>query len=291
MTDFNAAEMVSTATADKEIRRTKLESLRERGLINGLDLMKDFEARCAERRATPPLNTGIAQLDRLLGGLMPGYYAIGGPTGTGKTALAMQIAGNVAQSGRRVMIVSMEMNPDVLLTRDYARLSAQRDENGTCGPEVTAITYLMGLDTDPAASVKEWYAHNMAANIEIYAPDFGTDTTGAALGGMLGDYIGATGETPALVVIDYLQILQTPGGLTDKQAIDANIRAISAFAVQRKIPVLLLSSFNRSGSALGKTSDNAALSGSALIEYQAEATLLLDAFRTAKDDRGEAYSL
>src|SRR5918994_3307459 len=62
------------------------------------------------------ITTGIASLDKFSGGLHRGEYVIlGGRPSMGKTALATQIAYNVAQNGGGVFYASLEM-PVPLLT-------------------------------------------------------------------------------------------------------------------------------------------------------------------------------
>lgn len=56
------------------------------------------------------LSSGFPSIDKLTGGFMPQEQTVlAGRTGTGKSALAFQIAANVAQHGGRVAIFSLEM--------------------------------------------------------------------------------------------------------------------------------------------------------------------------------------
>ena len=69
----------------------------------------------------PGLSTGLRPLDRLLGGLQTGLYILAARPSVGKTALALQreirAASNVASSGGRVMIFTLEMSPEQLVRR------------------------------------------------------------------------------------------------------------------------------------------------------------------------------
>jgi len=62
-------------------------------------------------------STDIADLDRLLGGVCPGLYAVGAVTHTGKTAFCLGVAAAFAARGQRVLFFSPEMPADVLLER------------------------------------------------------------------------------------------------------------------------------------------------------------------------------
>lgn len=64
------------------------------------------------------LKTGLHGLDAVLRGLGPSdYMLIGGATSMGKTALAVEIASNVATAGGKVAFWSLEMTQEQLATR------------------------------------------------------------------------------------------------------------------------------------------------------------------------------
>lgn len=83
------------------------------------------------RRDNRVAQTGVADLDELSGGIMPGTLtAIGARPGTGKSAFCLQTAVNVARSGLKVMFFALEMtnaqNMDRLVMM-YTRNINQRD--------------------------------------------------------------------------------------------------------------------------------------------------------------------
>lgn len=61
------------------------------------------------------LSTGLAGVDRMLGGLEPSLIICGGQTSIGKTAFSLQLSMNIASKGHQVCYVSGEM-PAVQLT-------------------------------------------------------------------------------------------------------------------------------------------------------------------------------
>ncbi|NJE05816.1 NACHT domain-containing protein [Thermococcus sp. M36] len=78
----------------------------------GIDVLTVPELEFTERilNTSERLGTGVPQLDDLLGG---GLYRgsivmIAGPTGSGKTILALTIASNIARSGKKVLYVTFE---------------------------------------------------------------------------------------------------------------------------------------------------------------------------------------
>jgi len=71
-----------------------------------------------ERRNHVGLFTGIESLDSGIGGLFPGeLFILAARPGVGKTALACQIAENVAGCGNLVLFCSLEMSDVELITR------------------------------------------------------------------------------------------------------------------------------------------------------------------------------
>lgn len=83
----------------------------------------------------PAVKTGIRGLDDLLtGGIRREYILIGGRQGHGKTLLAMQLAGKLANDGRRGYVVGYEMSAMQILMRDIARETR------------TPVTHVMGRE-------------------------------------------------------------------------------------------------------------------------------------------------
>lgn len=93
----------------------------------------------SEREKRPPaIPTGLDHVDKLLnGGLRPGLYLLGAAPGMGKTALALQIADNIAASGRNVLFYSLEMVKEELIDRSLCRISKQQNLRK---PEIQPLT-------------------------------------------------------------------------------------------------------------------------------------------------------
>lgn len=71
---------------------------------------------------TNSVATGFEKLDRFTGGIMPGELTvIGARPAVGKSAFAMNIALNVAKTGKRVLLFSLEMTEDSWVERMMAR--------------------------------------------------------------------------------------------------------------------------------------------------------------------------
>lgn len=87
------------------------------------------------------IETGIKSLDKKLGGGLPrgSFTAIASRPGMGKTAFALQIAGNIAENGYNVIFFSLEMSKDMTLER-----MAKQGTNNECN---------IIIDDTPAISV------------------------------------------------------------------------------------------------------------------------------------------
>ncbi|MEE4350623.1 MAG: DNA repair protein RadA [Pacificimonas sp.] len=91
----------------------------------------------------PRAQTGIGELDRTLGGgLVPGSAVlIGGDPGIGKSTILLQVAGKLAQSGRRVVYISGEE------AADQVRLRARRLGLGDAPLELASATSVRDILT------------------------------------------------------------------------------------------------------------------------------------------------
>jgi len=166
--------------------------------------------------------TGFQSLDRVLGG---GFrhrdlIVLGGDVGSGKSAFALSLALRAAVAGYRVAYFSGEMDEDRLMERALALESrVQVDElRGGKLSEVArsavgaAALRLKGLPLSVHPMVGRQFD-------EVLEP--------------------AWGHNPALVIVDYLQLLPPPAArLTQEEDAAATVRALKALALERHVAVL-----------------------------------------------------
>src|SRR6266705_2687832 len=79
------------------------------------------------------VSTGLRDLDTITLGLSPGLYLVAAATGTGKTAIAGQIALHVAEQHGPVVFVSMELTDVDLAVRLVAVITSIRKEKLVTG--------------------------------------------------------------------------------------------------------------------------------------------------------------
>lgn len=87
-------------------------------MSNGANLLLDRLEQIEISGETPGVPTGIKTLDSILGGLdRTNFYILAGRPGMGKSALALQMAYNMAKAGRGVLLFSLEMGEAEITNR------------------------------------------------------------------------------------------------------------------------------------------------------------------------------
>lgn len=224
----------------------------------------------------PVGSTGIASLDRVLGGgLHPEVYVLAAEPGAGKTTLALQIADYVARFGsRRVVFVSAEMSAAQIVAKSLSRLSAET------ALDPLTVRDVMRMD---AGRIEDIQAAADVYRAEV-APSIATIDEAVTVRSIASLY--ASGFDPCepkpVLVVDYLQIMPsaTDTVQTDMQHHTSNMSALCEIAKLHRVPVLVISSMNRTGR---NSSALASLAGSSAIEYGASAVMFVSV-----DGEGEA---
>lgn len=182
--------------------------------------------------------TGIESLDDYVTGFRSGeLILLGGRPSMGKTSVALNIALNVARTGKPVIICSLEMNPEAMAVRAISEQSAQ-DCNAVSYRDIiggNVADWQMGNVVEAAKKVAE-------LPIQFLTREF------SDLGSMKAGVVQAKkalGGKPALMVIDYAQLLKTPAKSRYEQITEISIY-LKAMAGQMGFPILALSQLSRS---------------------------------------------
>ncbi|MBO6214196.1 MAG: toprim domain-containing protein [Lachnospiraceae bacterium] len=229
--------------------------------IDGISASVDTEA----------IPTGFSTLDAILdGGLYEGLYVVGAISSLGKTTLIMQIADYVAASGTDVLIMSLEMARNELMSKSISRhtleLTLQRKGDTRDAKTARGITagrrYAnysrkeLQLIQDSIKAYGEYAQHIF---ISEGVGDITVDTIRETVrkhilytgGKLLIDDNGKEhieGGRRPLLVVDYLQIIAPYNErATDKQNTDKAVIELKRISRDYKIPVIAISSFNRPG--------------------------------------------
>jgi len=238
-----ACEIVSTAKRPDEVlpqtvaklnnfqHRTE-ESSVARASVGLDDVLAELDAR-AHGNFTSAIPTGYTTLDRTLrGGLHPGEVVVAaGRTSDGKTAFMLNVAVNAARTGQHVLFISAEM----------PRSALQQRAISLCGGcNTNRIQSGWQYESDLARARR---GADEVRNLPIYIEDTPAITIGK-LAARASVFVRKHPKT--LIVIDYLQLLQTGQKFSLREAEVAFIsREVKRIARITNCPVLLACQLNR----------------------------------------------
>jgi len=180
------------------------------------------------------VSTGLRDVDSMTLGLSPGLYLVAASTGTGKTALAGQIALHVAEQHGPVVFVSMELSAVDLGVRLVSVLT-----------NIPKDHLVVGRLTDE----QQGEVHAAVERLEksqLYIVAGSGYTTGDVRAHLLRAQ-AATGSKPALLVVDYVQLLadEEGDGRSRERNVSAAAKALKTLAGELGVPVLALVQLNR----------------------------------------------
>ena len=223
-----------------------------------VDLQANIDARRQGYGEVWP--SGFAKLDAKLDGGFLGEQLIflGAISSLGKTSFALQIATQIAESGKDVLIFSLEMSKDELNAKTISRYTYLQTESEKALQDYRLTTrdiltgriggVAMGEATDYEGQVyvnAYKAATKIAGNVHIWVGENDVDVD--KLREIVDVHIRATRRRP-FVVLDYLQILQPSedARTSDKRLLtDYDVTRLKVVSRDFHIPVLVISAFNR----------------------------------------------
>lgn len=213
----------------KEIRDNGLISMQDAAIKTFDQLDKD------QKREDQPTNrilSGITTMDNKLGGLRGSeYVAIGARPSVGKSIFALTYCVNAAKQGKRVLLVSLEMDEVSITERVIASQGGGTLNEITSGNITdegwTNIARVMG----PIANLPMWYSvtANTVDKIRRCAYELFEN------GGI------------DMIAVDYIQLMEAPGNgrMNRQEEISQISRGLRLMAAELKIPILVLTQLNR----------------------------------------------
>lgn len=241
--------------------------------------------------ATEPTPTGFSELDETLdGGLPAGLTTLGAISSIGKTTFAVQIADQIAATGRSVLFVTIEQAARELVAKSLSRLTKtlakygfdQHSFEGSSAGEILNPRRRSSWSirqTQTLANACEIYNRTIAPYMHIME---GVNQPSVADIETLARCMTAHDEKPPVIFIDYLQLLaQQSDRDTDKQAVDKNVMILRQLARELQTPVVIISSLNRAAYSTGVTLESFKESGA--IEYGSDLLLGLQPWRMSRD--------
>lgn len=237
------------------------------------DALQEVFARFDEIREaggkTTGLATGFSGLDRVLLGMGKGdLVIIGARPGMGKTSFALNIASNVAKTGKTVCVFSLEMSAEQLVSRVLSSEACVENSKMRTGM----------LDENEWRRLGEITGKLAETNILI------DDTTGITVTGMKGKLRRV--KNLGLIVVDYLQLMQADRTIESRvQEVSVISRGLKLLGKEFGVPVICCAQLNR---ATEKTQDKmpqlSDLRDSGSIEQDADVVLFLHREGYYKDD-------
>lgn len=245
----------------------------------------------------PPrfIQTGIGDLDAVLsGGLSEGVHVLMARPGAGKSALSLTIAMRAAKGGRNVLYASVEMTRQQCLARccsSISRVTPGIDDFYWSGwermgwnakREVMQYPHLLEAGNDDALSDFLSTKPAIKAMRELWRVCPGLAIADgdevSSVDALVRTVREGKGAGLDLLVIDYLQSLDPPEGTEDSEQttqISRTAEAIRDLSKELRLPVLAISSMNRSGMRSDDVSMSSAY-GSNKIEFGAVSVMQLN---------------
>lgn len=223
-----------------ELAEQKIYSVRQGREIKGLSPLKsvimDLYAQLDERSRSdsdiPGLSTGFRDLDVALTGLNKSdLILVAARPGMGKTAFALNIALNAAKSsGKDVVVFQLEMSKDQLASRflaSEALLDSHKLKTGS-------------LNQDDWIKIAR--ATSVLAKTQLYVDDNPAITVAE-----IKAKCRRLGENLGLIVIDYIQLMQSGGKRSENrvQEVAEISRSLKIMAKELNVPVVCLSQLSR----------------------------------------------
>jgi len=247
-------------------RLIEIQSERSDDLVNAHDLMPttmlDVSDIAENKASAIGIPTGFRDLDRIVRGFKPGnLVVIAGRPSMGKTALALNIADNVASAGYHVGVVSLEMTSREL----GMRLVCAR-------AEVSANSISTGLNCDAMRNLTRAAASLSELPISFY------DASMVSALDILSRCVAMNAKRKLdVLIVDYLQLI-SPANTRENRAeqIAETTRYLKGLARRLQVPVIALSQLNRA--LEGRPERRPQLSdlrGSGAIEQDADQVLFV----------------
>ncbi len=237
------AEKLDAGDSLEEVRDWMLRELKsvkdisDNGLISIRDAaMKTYEQLEKDQRndeqPTNRIFSGISTMDNKLGGLHGSLYvAIGARPSVGKSIFALTYCLNAAKQGKRVLLVSLEMDEISITQRAIASQGGGTLDEITSGHISVAGWATIASVIGPIANLPLWYSTtaNTVEKIRRCAYELFEN------GGI------------DMIAVDYIQLLEAAGNnrLNRQEEISKISRGLRLLAAELKIPILVLTQLNR----------------------------------------------
>lgn len=255
--------------------------------LSGVLEQADGRLRAGSHAATRVWPTGFDILDKnLANGFRSGeLILLGGPQGLGKTTWALQVARNVARSGRSVVFFSFEHDPQTLLVRLVALEAGE--VGGMEAPGIARVRESFEATDGPGGALAERLSDTVGgaeavARVQEYSDRLmlhrstGSSTSLDVIRAAVEQTKKTTKQLP-LVVVDYLQKVNVPDGShIEDERVTRIVEGLKDLALDVDIPVLAVVAADKTGVTTGRRMRVDNLRGSSALAHEADTVLMLN---------------
>ena len=212
---------------------------------------------------------GFPKLDEMLaGGLKPGSLNIlAARPAMGKTALAINMAANVAATNKPVAIFSLEMSKQEV---------AKRFMSASMNRPLTQILYSHKMTSEDKREINN--AVVKLSDFPVYIDDT-SDINPVTMKSKLTELAAKPESSPKLVVVDYLQLMSLPGNgnRSRNEEVTTISRQLKLLAKEFGVPIIALSQLSRGAAKRDDhTPQLSDLRDSGAIEQDADTVMFID---------------
>ena len=256
--DANTVFDAITATNINEVKAELVKQYQNNYSAGGT--ISEFDNVILSNANTPAIKTGFNIFDKVLdGGLYEGLYAIGAISSLGKTTFCLNIAEQIAAGGNDVFIIALEMSKYQLISRSISRLTFCRYLNDKEHINYEWCKTSRGIsdgsryknynsnELELIKTARNYYAENIGQHIYIHEAIGNLTVT--TIRELIARHYEYTGRRP-VVIVDYLQLLKHENQFVnsnDKTRTDYNLTELKQLSRDYKLPIIVISSFNRAG--------------------------------------------
>lgn len=207
------------------------------------------------------VKSGFENLDKCTT-LYPGLYVLGAISSLGKTTFALQLADQIAATGRNVLYFAIEQGIAELWAKSIARTIKKHDLK----PCINSLEIRSTEADNPVIQEAYKFYQESAKHMHIISGNF--YTTVEDIDKTIDSFVNETKQSP-VVFIDYLQIIsKVKPGCDSRSAIDECITKIKTIQQKHNLIVVLISALNRA--SYMSTVDFESFKESGCIEYTAD---------------------
>ena len=254
-------------------------------VFNHKDSMSLYHKAIRERQSREPLNIGFPKLREALTAVLTrgGLIMLGGAPSSGKTTFAMQMLCSIAEHDKRdIMIISLEMGYDELMSRDISRIMYSKVNKQTAKSATDLLngysidngikTLFTEAERNAEAKAEDYYIERIAEHLFTY--EVSGIVTPDTITGIINEHISTHAGEPPIILLDYMQIVQGDG-TTDEQRAASNLAmSLKGISRQHKAPIFTISSTARMNYDKPSTMSFAKNSGA--FEYSADVAMFLE---------------